>query len=477
MNGPTTSEDAGSSARETVAPDARTDATQADRDEITRDSLGVTAAIVGAIYLFLGVSHIFFVPAPHNVPLAVAAIATSLFFAIIAQLSYRSQVPVTAANPVLFAAALIVLSNASMHIYLTDDLMQATNLALILIGWGLFVLSLPWFIMFICSTAVAWLVLQQAVTYDAQIFSHYTFMLVSAAGISAATFIARFKTFNRVIAYRKHDLQVQESLRQAMARGFEADVAEERNDAKDTFIAHLSHELRTPLNAVVGFAQTMKMETMGPIGNPKYLEYVQDITDAGNHLTSILEDLHDLVLVEKGQLKVMLATFDVPNVLESCLSLVEHRADSKNILVQSECESALAFVSSDKQRFRQIFVNLLTNAIKYTPKGGTVLFQASICDDGRLLFEVIDNGVGMGSEELKKAKSPFWRAGPDMSVGDVEGSGLGLAITTQLVELLGGTFELKSEKGAGTTARVWLPQSCRAYELPSATSFAQDWRA
>ena len=83
----------------------------------------------------------------------------------------------------------------------------------------------------------------------------------------------------------------------------------------------------------------------------------------------------------------------------------------------------------------------------------------------------------MSSEELKKAKAPFWRAGPDMSVGDVEGSGLGLAITTQLVELLGGTFELKSEKGVGTTAQVWLPQSCRAYEMPSATSFAQDWRA
>lgn len=477
VNGPTISEDADNSARETVAPDALTDATQADRDEITRDSLGVTAAIVGAIYLFLGVSHIFFVPAPHNVPLAAAAIVTSLFFGFIALLSYRTLLPVTAANPVLFGAALVVLSNASMHIYLTDDMMQATNLALILIGWGLFVLSLPWFIMFFCSAAVAWLILQHAVTYDAQILTHYTFMLLSAAGISTATFIARFKTYNRVIAYRKHDLQVQESLRHAMARGFEADVAEERNDAKDTFIAHLSHELRTPLNAVVGFAQTMKMETMGPIGNPKYLEYVQDITDAGNHLTSILEDLHDLVLVEKGQLKVTLATFDVPKVLESCMSLVEHRATAKNIQIQTECDSTLAFLSSDKQRFRQIFVNLLTNAIKYTPDGGNILFKASICEDGRLLFEVIDNGVGMSRDELKKASSPFWRAGPDMSVGDVEGSGLGLAITTQLVGLLGGTLELASEKGAGTTARVWLPQSCRAYELPSATSFAQDWRA
>lgn len=477
MNTPPKPDNADGSPQEIVAPDAGVSALQADRNEITCDALGITTAIVAAIYLLLGVSHVFFVPPPHSVPIAASTLLSAFLIGTVSVLSYRSLIPVRAANPSIFFAALVALANAAMHIYLTDDLMQTTNLALILIGWGLFVLSTSWFIMFLCCAAVTWLVLQQLVTYDAQLVNHYTFMLISAAGISTVTFIARFKTYNRVIAYRKHDLQVQESLRQAMARGFEADVAEERNDAKDTFIAHLSHELRTPLNAVVGFAQTMKMETMGPIGNPKYLEYVQDITDAGNHLTSILEDLHDLVLVEKGQLKVTLATFDVPKVLESCMSLVEHRATAKNIQIQTDCDSSLAFLSSDKQRFRQIFVNLLTNAIKYTPDGGNILFKASICEDGRLLFEVIDNGVGMSRDELKKASSPFWRAGPDMSVGDVEGSGLGLAITTQLVGLLGGTLELASEKGAGTTARVWLPQSCRAYELPSATSFAQDWRA
>ncbi len=463
--------------RESVLPGGNLLVSQSDRDEITHDSLGIITAIVATIYLLLGVSHFFFVPAPHNIPLATGVLLSSVLIGVLAVLSHRSVIPASAANPVLFGAAIIVLLNTFMHIYLTDDLMQSTNLALILIGWGLFVLSVSWFVLFLCCSAIAWLILQQMVTYDAQLISHYTFMLLSAAGVSTATFVARFRTYNRVIAYRKHDLQVQKSLREAIARGFEADVAEERNDAKDTFIAHLSHELRTPLNAVVGFAQTIKLETMGPIGNPKYLEYVQDITDAGNHLTSILEDLHDLVLVEKGQLKVTLSTFAVPEILESCLSLVTHRASAKNIEIAADCDPELAFLSSDKQRFRQIFVNLLTNAIKYTPDGGTLLFKASICKDGRLLFEVIDNGVGMSREELKKASSPFWRAGPDMSVGDVEGSGLGLAITTQLVGLLGGTFELKSEKGKGTTAKVWLPQSCRAYELPSASSFAQDWRS
>ena len=476
MNRPTHAETDQVTLQPADATDPKIVVSQADRDEITHDSLGVTAAAVAGIYLFLGISHLFFVPSPHHIPLATIAVSSSLLFGLVAVASYRSAIPQKAANPVMFGAGLIVLSNAVTHIYLTDDLMQTTNLALILIGWGLFVLSTPWFITFFCCTAIAWLVLQQVVTYDAQIISHYTFMLLSAAGISTATFVARYTTYNRVITYRKHDQQVQESLRQAVARGFEADVAEERNDAKDTFIAHLSHELRTPLNAVVGFSQAMRLETMGPIGNRKYLEYVQDITDAGNHLTSILEDLHDLVLVEKGQLKVTLATFDVPVIQESCLSLVAHRAEAKNIQIEADCNPELKFLSSDKQRFRQIFVNLLTNAIKYTPEGGNILFNATVCDDGRLLFEVVDDGVGMSREELKKASSPFWRAGPDMSVGDVEGSGLGLAITTQLVELLGGTFELSSHKGQGTTASVWLPQSCRAYEMPSATSFAQEWQ-
>lgn len=451
--------------------------TQTDRDEITHETLTIVVGIVAAIYLLFSVSHVFFVPAPHNTTLASIAFASFLIFSLVTALSYRSLLPQRVANTVQFSAALIVLSNVALHIYLTDDLLQTTNLALILMAWGLFVLSVRWFILFICCTALVWLGLQQAMTYNPQLASHYTFMLLSAVGISTITFVARYASFNRVIAYRKKDAEVQETLRQALARVSEADFAEERNDAKDTFIAHLSHELRTPLNAIVGFSEAIKLKTMGPIGNPKYAEYIEDINGAGLHLTSILEDLHDLVLVEKGELKVTLATFSAPQILDSCLSLVTHRAQGKNISLQVTCDPELTFLSSDKHRFRQIFVNLLTNAIKYTPQGGDVTLQGGIHSDGRLLFEVIDSGVGMTPDEVTKAKSPFWRAGPDMSVGDVEGSGLGLAITTQLTELLGGTFELSSEKGKGTTARIWLPQSCRAFDQPSATSFAQDRRA
>lgn len=446
---------------------------QSDRDEITRGTLSITGGIVGTIYLLFSVSHVLFVPEPHNVTLASLAFASSLVLGIIAALSHRSLVPLRSANAVLFSAALLVLSNSVLHVYLTDDLLQTTNLALVLMAWGLFVLSVRWFVMFLCCTALAWLGLQQVETYNPTLASHYTFMLLSAAGISTITFVARYVSYNRVIAYRKKDAQVQEELRQALARSSEADFAEERNDAKDTFIAHLSHELRTPLNAIVGFSEAIKLETMGPIANPKYSEYVKDINDAGLHLTSILEDLHDLVLVEKGELKVTLATFSAPNALASCLSLVTHRAEGKNVQLQMSCDPALTFLTSDKQRFRQILVNLLTNAIKYTPEGGNVVLKAGVHSDGRMLFDVTDSGVGMTPEEVKKASAPFWRAGPDMSVGDVEGSGLGLAITTQLIALLGGTFELFSEKGEGTTARIWLPQSCRAYDQPSASTFAQ----
>lgn len=449
---------------------------QTDRDEITHETLNITGSIVAAIYLLFSVSHVFFVPEPHNITLASTAFASSVIIGAIAVLSSRSLVPLHLANSALFFAALIVLSNVTAHIYLTDDLLQTTNLALILMAWGLFVLSIRWFVLFICSTALVWLGLQQAMSYNPHLATHYTFMLLSAVGISTITFVARYASYNRVIAYRKRDAEVQEALRQALTRSSEADFAEERNDAKDTFIAHLSHELRTPLNAIVGFSEAIKLKTMGPIGNPKYAEYIEDINGAGLHLTSILEDLHDLVLVEKGELKVALATFSAPQILDSCLSLVTHRAQGKKINLQITCDPELTFLSSDKHRFRQIFVNLLTNAIKYTPEGGDVTLQGGIHSDGRLLFEVIDSGVGMTPDEVTKAKSPFWRAGPDMSVGDVEGSGLGLAITTQLTELLGGTFELTSEKGKGTTARIWLPQSCRAFDQPSATSFAQDRR-
>jgi len=447
-------------------------ARQSDRDEITGDTLAITAGIVAAIYLLLSSAHIFFIPPPHNFFIALMAFTSSLLFAATALLSYRSLIPSRSANAVLFAAALVALSNTAIHIYLTSDLLQTTNLALILMAWGLFVLSVRWFILFFCCTAVAWLGLQQVMPYNPQLASHYTFMLFSAAGISAITFTARYATYNRMIIYRKNDARAQEALRQALTRGLEADVAEEKNDAKDAFIAHLSHELRTPLNAVVGFSETIKLEMMGPISNPKYSEYVKDINDAGLYLTSILDDLHDLVLIEKGKLNVTLATFSAPLALDRCLSLVTHSAERKNIRLQMSCDPDLAFLTSDKQRFRQILSNLLINAIKYTPEGGDVALKAGVHSDGRLFFEVTDNGVGMTEEDVKKACSPFWQAAPDMSVGDVEGSGLGLAIATQLTALLGGTFELVSQKGEGTTARFWLPQSCRAYDEPSATSFA-----
>ncbi len=446
--------------------------TQADRDEITSDTLAITTGIAAAIYLLLSIAHIFFVPAPHNLTIALTTFVSSIIIATVALLSYRSLVPHHFANTALFSAALVVLNNTALHIYLTDDPLQTTNLAIVLMAWGLFVLSVRWFTLFVCCTALGWLGLQQVMTYNPHLASHYTFMLFSAAGTSAITFAARYVTYNRVISYRKTDARVQKSLRLALARSSEADVAEEKNDAKDTFIAHLSHELRTPLNAIVGFSEAISLETMGPINNPKYSEYVKDINDAGLHLTSILEDLHDLVLVEKGELKVALSTFSAPAALDACLALVTHRAGDKNIQLRTSCDPDLTFLTSDQQRFRQILVNLLTNAIKYTPEGGEVALKAGLHSDGRISFEVSDSGVGMSPEEVKKASLPFWRAGPDMTVGDVEGSGLGLAITTQLTALLGGTFELESQTGEGTTARIWLPPSCRAYDRPSVTSFA-----
>ncbi len=476
MDKSTETDGAGALLNEGGLPHALPPVLQSDRDEITRDSLGITTAVAAALYLLLGTAHIFVVPEPHNLTLSAAALSTSLLLGIVSILSYRTLIPTPMANVTLFAAASVVLLNSVLHIYLTDDLLQTTNLALILMAWGLFVLSVPWFVIFFCCMAASWLLLQQVMSYNALLASHYSFMLFSAAGISTVTFIARYNSYNRVISYRKRDFQIQESLRKAIVRSSEADVAEERNDAKDTFIAHLSHELRTPLNAIVGFSETIKMETMGAIGNAKYAEYINDINDAGLHLASILQDLHDLVLVEKGELKVSLTTFNAPTALNKCIALVTHRAEQKGIQLQVSCDPALTFVSTDQQRIRQILVNLLTNAIKYGPDGATVEVIAEISPDGSILFEVRDQGVGMTADELEAATAPFWRAGPDLTAGDVEGSGLGLAITTQLVELLGGKFELVSVKGEGTTARVRLPQSCRVYDQPSSSSFAESWQ-
>ncbi len=227
------------------------------------------------------------------------------------------------------------------------------------------------------------------------------------------------------------------------------------NRAKSDLLANMSHELRTPLNAIIGFSSTMKSETFGPLGE-KYMEYANDINISGEHLLELINDILDVSAIEAGKLELGEEELDVGNVVEATLRMVKERATEGNIHLIDNTDDGLPRLHADKRRLMQILLNLLSNAVKFTPPDGEVEITASLDDGDAHGFTVRDTGVGMDEIEIAKAMSKFGQVDSGLDRKH-EGTGLGLPLTQGLVELHGGTLEIKSEKGKGTTATVRFP--------------------
>ncbi len=243
--------------------------------------------------------------------------------------------------------------------------------------------------------------------------------------------------------------------------GLERKVAEKTaqlelaNRHKREFLANMSHELRTPLNAIIGFSEVMKEEMFGKL-NPKQAEYAADIHSSGLHLLSLINDILDLSKVEAGRMELDIAAFDVAAVLSNVLILIRDRAQQGKLKVELVVQPVMAPVVADERKLKQIVLNLVTNAVKFTKPGGRVTVTAAQDETG-LTLAVADTGIGIAKEDLAKVFAEFHQI---HSSGEArfEGTGLGLALTKALVELHGGRISLQSEAGMGSTFTVWLPK-------------------
>jgi signal transduction histidine kinase len=311
------------------------------------------------------------------------------------------------------------------------------------------------------------LVVSVAITQEDALasYQHQTRPVLIAGVVLTAMFAVLGWFLIRQVGAQAH---VEAELRRAKE---EADAA---NIAKSEFLANVSHELRTPLNAVIGFSEIMRDALMGPIDN-RYREYAQDIHESGQHLLRLIGDVLDLSKIGAGRLELHDEPVDLGQLMQACQRLLAERARDGKLALEVDVARDLPVIMADPVRLKQIILNLMTNAVKFTPEGGRVTARAAPDAERGVTITIADTGIGMSAQEIVVALEPFRQVDNAMS-RRYEGSGLGLPLAKQLTELHSGTLELTSEPGAGTTARVRLPYR-RVLRQVDLISEAKDARA
>jgi signal transduction histidine kinase len=222
---------------------------------------------------------------------------------------------------------------------------------------------------------------------------------------------------------------------------------------KSEFLANMSHELRTPLNAILGFSEVLGERMFGDL-NDKQDEYLKDIHASGQHLLSLINDILDLSKIEAGRMELELTDFDLPTAIENALTLVRERAGRRGIALHQTVDERLGQVRGDERKIKQVLLNLLSNALKFTPEGGRVDVRAGLVA-GLAEISVADTGVGIAPEDQEAIFDEFRQVGT--AEKKVEGTGLGLALSRKFIELHGGRIWVESQVGAGSTFTFAIP--------------------
>ncbi|MGK2740225.1 sensor histidine kinase [Tepidicaulis sp. LMO-SS28] len=250
-----------------------------------------------------------------------------------------------------------------------------------------------------------------------------------------------------------HD--VTERRREAETLKQARDEATAANKSKSEFLANMSHELRTPLNAIIGFSEAIEREMYGPVGNIQYREYAADIYESGVHLLTVINDILDLSKIESGRFDLSEHEVDIGAVFKSAAVIVRPRAAEAAVQLLIEAPDEDYYLFADERALKQVLINLLTNAVKFSPENSAVRLSAKRCPEGVRIC-VADEGVGMAPEDIPRALEPFTQIDGSLARNH-EGTGLGLPLAKRLVELHGGELKIESEPGKGTAVTIFLP--------------------
>ncbi len=237
-----------------------------------------------------------------------------------------------------------------------------------------------------------------------------------------------------------------------------SDAALAASRTRGEFLANMSHELRTPLNAIIGFAELIRAQAFGPLGQQRYLDYAEDIRAGADHLLHLVEDILEFTRSESGGSELKETTVSVGDSVAAALRLIRDQADRKKLDVDVDVVPDLPHLRADERKLRQILLNLLTNAVKFTPAGGRVTVSAYCGDapDADMVVEIRDTGIGIAQKDLERVMEPFTQVDASLS-REHGGTGLGLPLSQRLAEMHGGRVELESRLTVGTTVRLVLP--------------------
>ncbi|MEQ8283070.1 MAG: ATP-binding protein [Parvibaculum sp.] len=436
--------------------DADDEHVQLELNAIFRDSIfPISICIVGLFALF-AVLHLVALVPPARFWMTGLALATAASAGLIAFAARGGRLPPRWAPLAGFILVALCIVNSAAQMYLTGEEQQSTNFGLLLVAMGLFFLTRVFLALSFALILSVWAATAYLIGGLPEYGFHFPVMMFMAMSIAALAQEIRLRAYRRLIAMRAEAKSREEKLAEALQKAQLYAEAQRENKAKTEFLANMSHELRTPLNAIIGFSDMMSKEMFGPLGARRYLEYTRDIRNAGRHLLSLVNDILDLSRIQLDDKSIHYEEVDPRVLAENCAVLLRPRAQEKRVELSTHIEHGPVRFVTDARRFKQIAINLLANAVKFTPAEGKVALTLTATPDGGMILRVADTGVGMTPEEVEQAIIPFWQA--DAGLARTHGgAGLGLPLTKELTEAMDGRLAIESEAGRGTTVSVYLP--------------------